>query len=168
MKLFLKMLQALILAFATTVIFSGCKTKDIQKKKNLKLYQRPKAMRYASENTFSFRDKSRGIKPTGGNIDSTTIKLEGIITAVSNKCWSCGTCSIQVNNKWWVAIEYGKRPETVMKKERGRATGIRFTENNQSIGKRVKVYARIIADNKLTLEGSKTYYAEIIETLKEE
>ena len=32
-----------------------------------KLNQRPKSTSYASENIFSFRDRSRDIKPTGGN-----------------------------------------------------------------------------------------------------
>ncbi len=97
------------------------------------------------------------------NIDSTTVKFEGIITNAKNDCWVDGTCSIEVNNKWWIAIVYGKRDPSFRKKERGLVTGIRFTKDNESIGKRVKVYAKIKNNNQLTLEGSKTYYAKTIE-----
>jgi len=97
------------------------------------------------------------------NTDSTTVKFEGIITNAKNDCWVDGVCSIEVNNKWWIAIEYGKRAPSFWKKERGLVTGIRFTKDNESIGKKVKVYAEIKKNNQLTLEGSKAYYVKIIE-----
>ena len=42
-------------------------TKTIWKSFSLNQRPRPKGTRYASENIFPFRDKSRGIKPTNGN-----------------------------------------------------------------------------------------------------
>ena len=97
------------------------------------------------------------------NSDSTTVKLTGIVTNVKNKCWVDGVCSIEVNNKWWIAIIYGKRDPTFLPKESGLVKGIRFTRDNESIGKRVKVYAKINKNYQLTLEGSKTYYVKTIE-----
>jgi len=49
------------------------------------------------------------------------------------------------------------------KKERGVYTGIRFTKDNNSIGKKVKVYAEIKNANLLILEGRKAYYVKTIE-----
>ncbi|TLP74286.1 hypothetical protein [Maribacter sp. ACAM166] len=96
--------------------------------------------------------------------DSTTVRFEGIITDAKNDCWADGECSIEVNHKWWVEIEYGLRDPNSIPKESGQAKGIRFTENNESIGKKVKVYAGIIDTNKLTLVGKKAYYVEVVET----
>lgn len=95
------------------------------------------------------------------NADSTTVKFKGVVTNVKNDCWADGTCSIEIDNKWWLAITYGKRDPSRIPKERGK-DNIKFTEDNKSVGKKVKIYAKIKKRNKLTLEGSNTYYALII------
>jgi len=97
------------------------------------------------------------------NSDSTTVKFEGIITNAKNDCWADGICSVEVNHKWWITITSGLGDPSLPKKERGLATGIRFTKDNESIGKKVKVFAEIQNDNHLTLEGSKAYYIKTIE-----
>ncbi len=97
------------------------------------------------------------------NTDSTTVKFVGVITNVKNDCWVDGTCSIEVDNKWWVAITYGKRDPSRIPKERGQIIGIRFTKDNESIGKKVTIYAKIRDKNRLTVEGSKEYYVKVIE-----
>jgi len=100
------------------------------------------------------------------NADSTTVKFKGVVTNAKNDCWLDATCSIEVDNKWWIAIKYGRRPKEFRLRERGEVTGIRFTKDNESIGKKVIVYAKIKGNkdqNKLTLEGSKIYYVKVIE-----
>ncbi len=97
------------------------------------------------------------------NNDSTTVKFTGIVTNAKNDCWADGTCSIEVNNNWWVAIIYGKRDPSRIPKDRGLVTGIRFSKDNKVIGKRVKVYAKIRDKNRLTVEGNNNYYVEVIE-----
>lgn len=91
-----------------------------------------------------------------------TVQFTGIITAVKNDCWVDSVCSIEVNNEWWIAIVYGKRDPDYIFKERGLASGIRFTEDNESIGKTVKVYAAITDKKRLTLEGDSAYFVEVI------
>jgi len=115
---------------------------------------------YAMENRG--KDK-KDIKPyvTQYN-ERKKVKFTGRITAVKNDCWSDGTCSIEVDNKWWIGIQFGLGDPSLRKKERGLAKGIRFTRDNESIGKRVKVYAEVKNDHKLTLEGSKAYYVEVV------
>ncbi|WP_432410671.1 hypothetical protein [Rasiella sp. SM2506] len=95
--------------------------------------------------------------------DSTTVKFEGVVTAVKNDCWADGECSIEVNNEWWIAIVYGLRDPSTIPKQRGQSKEIRFTEDYESIGKMVKVYAKIEKNNSLTLEGNNAYYVEVIE-----
>lgn len=97
------------------------------------------------------------------NKDSTTVKFTGIVTNAKNDCWVDGKCSIEVNNNWWVAIIYGKRDPGRIPKERGLVTGIRFSKDNEAIGKRVRVYAKIRDKNRLTVEGNNNYYVEVIE-----
>jgi len=96
--------------------------------------------------------------------DTTTVKFEGIITNVKNDCWADGFCSIEIDHKWWVIIIDGGLKDPEVKPEiRGEYIGISFSQNNESIGKKVKVYAKIKSKNRLTLEGSKEYYVKVIE-----
>ncbi len=101
------------------------------------------------------------------NTDSTTVKFEGIITNAKNDCWADGFCSIEIDHKWWIIIIDGGLKDLEVKPEiRGEVIGISFSQNNESIGKKVTIYAKIKGDknqNKLTLEGSKTYYVKTIE-----
>lgn len=137
MKIIFKTIIAVNMFWLTTTTLVSCKNSRISKKQDV---------------SEVINDK-----------DSTTVKLEGIITNTKNDCWVDGTCSIEVNNKWWIAIVYGKRDPSFIPKEHGTYNGIRFTEDNESIGKRVKVYAKIKKNNHLTLEGSKMYYVKTIE-----
>jgi hypothetical protein len=95
--------------------------------------------------------------------DSTTVKFEGIITNAKNDCWADGMCSIEVNHKWWIVIAEGLGDPSIMPVESGKATGIRFTKNNESIGKVVAVYVKIRNKNLLTLDGSNEYYVKVVE-----
>ena len=97
------------------------------------------------------------------NADSTTVKFKGIVTNVDNSCWRDASCKIEVNHKWWLTVKHGRRSRSFWLKERGKSIGIRFTKDNESIGKKVTVYAKIKDQNKLTLEGSKEYYVKTIE-----
>lgn len=97
------------------------------------------------------------------NSDETTVKLKGIVTNAKNDCWNDGKCSIEVDDKWWIAITYGKRDPSFIPKESGLVTGIRFTKDNESIGKKVAVYAKIRKQNELSLEGNKAFYVNVIE-----
>lgn len=96
--------------------------------------------------------------------DSTTVKFNGIITNAKNDCWADGMCRIEVNHKWWIVIAEGLGDPSLMPVESGKATGIRFTKDNESIGKIVAVYAKIRDKNLLTLDGSIDYYVKVIET----
>jgi len=107
--------------------------------------------------------KKQNAAETIYNADSTTVKFKGVITNVKNDCWTDGTCSIEVDNKWWIVIEEGLIEKSFMPREIGKSTGIRFTEDNESLGKKVAVYAKIRKKNRLTLEGSKEYYVKVIE-----
>lgn len=98
------------------------------------------------------------------NTDSTTVKFEGIITDAKNDCWADGMCRIEVNHEWWIVIEEGLGDPSLEPIESGKATGIRFTKDNESIGKKVAVYAKIRYKNLLTLDGSTDYYVKVIET----
>lgn len=95
--------------------------------------------------------------------DSTTVKFEGIITNAKNDCWADGMCSIEVNHKWWIVIAEGLGDPSLIPIESGKTTGIRFTKNNESIGKIVAVHAKIKENNQLTLNGSKDYYVKVVE-----
>lgn len=108
--------------------------------------------------------KKQDVNKTTYNIDSTTVKFKGVITNVKNECWSDGICSVEVNGKWWIIITEGLTEN--IHKEHGQTIGIQFTKDNESIGKKVAVYAKIRNSNKLTLEGSKTYYVKVIDNLK--
>lgn len=109
-------------------------------------------------------DSKQNTKTVIYNKDSTTVKFNGVITNAKNDCWSDGTCSIEVNNKWVVEISYGLREPGTIPNKREVATGIVFSKDNESIGKKVKVYAAIKEKNILTLEGDNTYYIEILKT----
>lgn len=100
---------------------------------------------------------------TSYNIKGNTVNFKGIITDAKNDCWSDGICSIEVDNKWWITIEEGLSAERLVPKERGTSTGVRFTKDNESVGKKVAVYAQIKNNNQLTLEGRPLYYVKIIE-----
>lgn len=98
------------------------------------------------------------------NKDSTTVKFKGIITNIKYDCRVDAVCSIEVNNKWWIAIIYGRRDPSRIPKEHGLITGIQFfPEDKNIIGKKVAVYAKIRAENKLTVEGDNNYYVKVIE-----
>jgi hypothetical protein len=97
------------------------------------------------------------------NADSTTVKFKGIITNIKYDCRVDGLCSIEVNNKWQIAIIYGKRDRSMIPKECGLVTGISFfPEDPEIIGKKVTVFAKIWGENRLTVEGSKVYYVKVI------
>ncbi len=121
----------------------------------------------AQENSNQLELKNITATPELGviyNTDSTTIKFKGVITKIKYDCRVDATCSIEVNDKWWIAIIYGKRGPSRIPKERGLVTGIRFfPEDPKIIGKRVNVFAKIRDKNRLTVEGSKEYYVKVIE-----
>lgn len=97
------------------------------------------------------------------NTDSTTVKFKGIITNINYNCRVDGLCSIDVNNKWQIAISYGRRNPRSIPKERGVVTGIQFfPEDKELLGKSVRVYAKIRAKNRLTVEGDHHYYVKVI------
>ena len=101
------------------------------------------------------------------NIDSTTVKFKGEITNIKYDCRVDGICSIEVNNKWWIAIVYGKRDRSRIPKERGKVTGIRFfPEDKEIIGKRVAVFAKIRDKNRLTVEGDNNYFVKVDRSVK--
>ena len=100
------------------------------------------------------------------NADSTTIKFEGIITNIKYNCRVDGICSIEVDNKWSIAIIYGKRDPSRIPKERGKVIGIQFfPEDPKVVGKKVNVFAKIRdkKKNRLTVEGSSDYFVKVIE-----
>lgn len=47
------------------------------------------------------------------------MKFTGIVTNAKNDCWADGTCSIEVNNNWWVEITHGLGDPSREPKERG-------------------------------------------------
>lgn len=96
--------------------------------------------------------------------DSSTIRFEGIITNVINDCWADGICSIEVNDKWWIVITEGLGDPSLIPKERGKVIGIRFTKDNESLGKKVAVYAKIKENNQLSIEGNSAYHVQVLET----
>lgn len=98
------------------------------------------------------------------NTDSTTVQFKGIVTDVKNDCWADGICSIEINNKWWIVIAEGLGDPSLETIERGKATGIRFTKDNESICIKVSVYAKIRDKNTITLDGSNDYYVHVLET----
>lgn len=108
--------------------------------------------------------KKQHIQAVIYNTDSTTVQFKGIVTDVKNDCWADGICSIEVNHKWWIVIAEGLGDPSLAPIKRGKATGIRFTKDNESIGKKVSVYAKIRDNKVLTLDGSIDYYVKVIET----
>jgi hypothetical protein len=91
-----------------------------------------------------------------------TVKFKGTITDVNNGCWSDGTCSIEVDGKWWIAIiEGGLRAPGYEPEIRGDVVGIVFNESNDSLGKEVEVYAKKVDEISFTVFGSKEYYVRI-------
>lgn len=93
-----------------------------------------------------------------------TVRLRGVITNVHTGCWADGTCSIEVDNNWWIQIiEGGLGPPDSKPVARGEVVGIVFDESNELIGKKVEVYAEKADQSSLTIFGSKEYYVRIIE-----
>lgn len=91
------------------------------------------------------------------------VRFKGVVTNVHNGCWSDGICSIEVDGKWWVPIIMGGlRPPDSKPEIQGEVVGIVFNEDNESLGKKVEVYAKKIDENSLTIFGSKEYYVRVI------
>lgn len=108
--------------------------------------------------------KKQGLSKIIYSTDSTTVKFKGIITNIKYDCRVDAVCSIEVNNKWWIAIIYGKRNPSSIPKERGKVTGIQFfPEDKELLGKKVAVFAKIRTKNQLTVEGNNNYYVKVIE-----
>lgn len=111
-----------------------------------------------------YKSKKQDLLKTIYNTDSTTVKFKGVITNIKYDCRVDGLCSIEVNGKWQIAIIYGRRDPSRIPKERGLVTGIQFFPvDKEIIGKRVSVFAKIRAENRLTVEGNNNYYVKVIE-----
>ena len=111
-----------------------------------------------------YESKNQDLLKTTYNTDSTTVKFKGVITNIKYDCRVDGLCSIEVNNKWQIAIIYGRRDPSSIPKERGLVAGIQFFPvDKEIIGKKVKVFAKIRAENRLTVEGNNSYYVKVIE-----
>ncbi len=101
------------------------------------------------------------ISKTGENSSMQTIKLKGTITGYSNKCKVDGKCSIQVNNKWTVILKYGRRPKSFNKIPKGKLMNIKAVNNDSIIGKKVRIYAKVSKNNRLTIEGNPNFYVKL-------
>lgn len=96
------------------------------------------------------------------NTKTDEIKLEGTITNVSDACFYDGVCQVEIDNKWWIPIIIGGlKPPSSKPEIRGEVVGVSF--NEESIGKKVKIYAKKINENKLTIFGNKKYYVKVID-----
>ncbi len=100
--------------------------------------------------------------PTMPSSDNKTdgVKFTGNIIETNNGCWSDGTCSIKVDDKWITTEIGGLRPPNSKPEIRGRLMGINFS---QDMGKRVEVYAKQIDDNYFTIYGNENYYIKLLE-----
>jgi hypothetical protein len=92
-------------------------------------------------------------------------KFTGVITDINTGCWSDGTCSIKVGDRWVVAEVGGLRAPGSVSEERGGLLGISFDKDmGRYIGKKVEVFAKQsgASGNELTIYGSSSYYIKVL------
>jgi hypothetical protein len=106
------------------------------------------------------------ISPTESNTTNINqnVKFTGTITEINNECWSDGTCSIEVNDKWIVAEIGAEHPPGSKIEIRGNLININFTQDtNKYIGKRVEIYAKQLNSSNFTIYGDTSYYIKLLE-----
>ncbi len=132
-------------------------------KNNLvKTTQSPTQVSKLSEKSSSLNPVPKEASESSELINNgSEIKMVGKITATYDGCSYDDSCHLTVNGKI-IFVGGGLTPNSAIV-PKGQLIGYTIGSSSRYIGKKVEVYAKVLKDNFLTIDGSKDYYVKMLE-----